>query len=168
MRIRAASDGDAAAIAALWTEGYTATGPEGRRTPYEAADYFASARGGRTFVAEREGTLVGVTVFRSAASEARAVAVAGEAEQSRLVVGAAERRRGTGRVLAELCVELAREEGAAAIALWSRAHQVAAHRLYESLGYRRAPERDCADADGARLVFVLGFTERRRPGDAGR
>ena len=94
-------------------------------------------------------------VFRPASSEARAVAAPGEAEQSRLVVGAAARGRGTGRALAELCVQLAREEGARAIALWSRTHQVEAHRLYESLGYRRAPERDSADPDGARLVFVL-------------
>jgi ribosomal protein S18 acetylase RimI-like enzyme len=155
VRIRAAKDDDAAAVAALWTEGYTGTGPEGRKTPYAEADYFVAATGGRAFVAEGEGDLAGVIVFRPSASEARAVAAPGEAEQSRLVVGAAARGRGTGRALAELCVELGRAEGARAIALWSRAHQVEAHRLYESLGYRRAPERDSTDADGARLVFVL-------------
>jgi len=157
LRIRPAKDDEAAAVAALWTEGYTGTGAEGRKTPYAEADYFAAAAGGRTFVAEDGGRLAGVIVFRSAASEARAVAAPGEAEQSRLVVGAAARGQGTGRALAELCIELAREEGARAIALWSRTHQVEAHRLYESLGYRRAPERDSTDADGARLVFVLAL-----------
>lgn len=142
-------------MAALWTEGYTGTGPEGRKTPYAESDYFVAAAAGRTFVVEQEGGLAGVIVFRPSSSQARAVAGAGEAEQSRLVVGAAARGRGAGRALAELCIELAREEGAKAIALWSRTHQVEAHQLYESLGYRRAPERDSADADGARLVFVL-------------
>jgi ribosomal protein S18 acetylase RimI-like enzyme len=155
LRIRPAKDEDAAAVAALWTEGYTGTGPEGRKTPYAEADYFAAAATGRGFVAEQGGGLAGVIVFRPSSSEARAVAGLGEAEQSRLVVAAAARGRGTGRALAELCIELAREEGAKAIALWSRTHQVEAHRLYESLGYRRAPERDSADTDGARLVFVL-------------
>lgn len=144
-------------MAALWTEGYTGTGPEGRKTPYAEADYFAAASGGRAFVAEQDGGLAGVIVFRPASSEAREVAAPGEAEQSRLVVAAAARGRGTGRALAELCVELAREEGASGIALWSRTHQVEAHRLYESLGYRRVPDRDSTDADGARLVFALAL-----------
>ena len=43
-----------------------------------------------------------------------------------------------------------------AIALWSRRYQTAAHRLYESLGYRRISERDSVDASGhERLVFRL-------------
>lgn len=154
MQIRPANDDDAAAIAALWTEGYTGTGPEGRKAPYATADYFTSAQGGRTFVAEEGGTVAGVIVFRPSASDARAVAAEGEAEQSRLVVSGVARGRGVGRDLTGLCIELAEEEGAVGIALWSRTHQVAAHRLYESLGYRRAPERDSADADGARLVFI--------------
>ena len=44
------------------------------------------------------------------------------------------------------------------MALWSRPYQQAAHRLYESLGYRRAPERDRIDDSGhARLVFRLAL-----------
>ena len=44
-----------------------------------------------------------------------------------------------------------------AVALWSRPYQVQAHRLYESLGFRRAQRRDDSDADGRRLVFTLAF-----------
>lgn len=155
MRIRLAEDDDAAAIAALWTEAYTGRGPEGRQTPNTEADYFDSARGGRTFVAEEDGTMVGVVVFRPASSPGCEVAVDGEAELTRLAVTAAAQRRGIGRALAELCAELARQEGAGAVALWSRTHQVEGHRLYEALGYRRLPRRDSADANGARLVFAL-------------
>ncbi|HEX5609600.1 MAG TPA: GNAT family N-acetyltransferase [Solirubrobacterales bacterium] len=155
MRIRPGREADAVAVAALWTEGYTGTGPEGRKTPYVEADYFEATADGRAFVAEgEEGRLDGIIVYRPLSSEAHAVAGQGEAEQARLVVAAVARGRGTGRALAELCIEQARAERASAIALWSRTHQVAAHRLYESLGYRRAPERDSADADGTRLVFV--------------
>ena len=49
----------------------------------------------------------------------------------------------------------ARGFGAEAIALWSRPYQTAAHALYESLGYRRLPERDEDDREGRRLVFRL-------------
>ncbi len=68
------------------------------------------------------------------------------------------RRGGVGRTLAERCEVLAREAGWSAIALWSRRYQTAAHRVYESLGYRRVPERDSIDASGhERLVFRLGL-----------
>ncbi|MEX2106655.1 MAG: GNAT family N-acetyltransferase [Solirubrobacterales bacterium] len=155
MRIRPTTEDDAAAVTALWTEAYTGRGPGGRRTPYEQSEFFASARLGQMFVAEEEAALVGVIVFYPPTAPGRTVAGEGEAEHSRLAVSGAARGRGIGRALAALCVELAREAGAEAIVLWSRPYQVEAHRLYESLGYRRAHERDSEDADGSRLVFVL-------------
>ena len=72
-----------------------------------------------------------------------------------MAVAASASRQGVGRALAELCTELARGEGAAAVVLWSRPYQVEAHALYESLGYRRRPERDSRDGDGERCVFSL-------------
>jgi ribosomal protein S18 acetylase RimI-like enzyme len=155
MRIRPAQDSDAGIVARLWTEGYTGAGPGGRSTPYSPSEFFDSARHGRPFVALEAEQLVGVVVFLGPDAEGRAVAGDGEAELARLVVATAARRSGVGRALTELCTEQAREAGAAAIALWSRPYQVAGHRLYESLGYRRRPERDDTDADGRRLIFVL-------------
>jgi hypothetical protein len=38
--------------------------------------------------------------------------------------------------------------------LWSQPHQIEAHQLYSSLGFRRAPDRDIDDASGPRLVFI--------------
>jgi ribosomal protein S18 acetylase RimI-like enzyme len=69
-------------------------------------------------------------------------------------VAAAARRRGVGRALAGHCERRARECGARALLLWSRPYQTAAHRLYESLGFRRAPERDSSDPEGARVVLL--------------
>ncbi len=74
------------------------------------------------------------------------------------------RRRGIGRALAERCAELARAEGWPAIALWSRPYQVAGHRLYESLDYRRRPRarhvrRDRpSSASSSAVRFVEGFS----------
>ena len=174
MRIRPASARDAAAVASLWTEGYTNRGPGGRKTPYTEAEFFDSAREGQIYVVDGAGQggsareeeiedlagsgLAGVVVFRPPAGAGRDVAGAQEAEISRLVVAERVRGGGVGGALVELCAELAREAGAEALALWSRPYQVAAHRLYESQGYRRAPERDSTDADGDRLVFVKQVT----------
>ena len=157
MLIRAARDEDADAVAALWTEAYTGRGPGGRKVPYEREEFFESARRGRVHVAEQSGALLGAVVFHPPAGRGRAVAGDGEAELSRLAVAESARRRGVGRALARLCAGLAEEEGAVALALWSRPNQVEAHRLYESLGYRRVPERDSSDRDGPRLVFVLAL-----------
>ena len=86
---------------------------------------------------------------------------AGEAALTRLAVTTSARGRGTGRALAERCGAEARAAGAERIVLWTRPYQVAAHRLYESLGYRYVPDRDSSDADGGRRVFVLDLAAER-------
>jgi ribosomal protein S18 acetylase RimI-like enzyme len=165
VRIRAAEERDAAAVAALWTEGYANRGPGGRKTPYEEPEFAAAARQGEVFVVDGDEGLAGgeglagvVVLYPPGVAGRTAEAEGGEAELSRLVVAERYRGRGVGRALVELCDRLARERGAGALVLWSRPYQVAAHRLYESLGYRRSPQRDCADADGRRLVFVKGLS----------
>ncbi len=159
MRIRPATDEDAEAVARLWTEAYTGAGPGGRSTPYAASEFLDSARHGQPFVALEREELVGVVVFHAPLSAGKTVARDGEAELARLVVAASARRRGIARALTGLCTELAVEAGAGAIALWSRPYQAAGHRLYESLAYRRCPERDDEDADGRRLIFVLDLDQ---------
>jgi ribosomal protein S18 acetylase RimI-like enzyme len=155
-RIRDATGADAEAVTRLWTEGYVVPGG-GRSVPYAEADYLESARHGRIAVAEFAGDLVGVVVLYAPDAPRRAVAEAGEAELSRLAVAVQARRHGVGRALARWCEAQARAEGWRAIALWSRPAQTAAHRLYESLGYSRLPERDSIDAGGDRLVFRLAL-----------
>lgn len=144
------------AVAALWTEAYSGRGNgEGRVEPYEDSELATSASDGVVSVVEEAGRVIGVIVFRPPDSGGRAVAGEGEAEHARLAVDESARGRGTGRALSELCIAQARGVGAQRIVLWSRPYQVPAHHLYESLGYRRAPERDSRDAEGRRLVFVL-------------
>jgi ribosomal protein S18 acetylase RimI-like enzyme len=156
MRIRDAEEADGAAVTALWTEAYADAGPEGRREPYALQEYFAVAARAAVSVAEDEdGEPVAVVALFPPWTPGRSVAGPGEAELARLAVAGQARRRGIGRKLVERCAAEARAVGAEAIALWSRPYQTDAHRLYESLGYRRVPERDGEDRDGRRWVFRL-------------
>jgi ribosomal protein S18 acetylase RimI-like enzyme len=153
--IRAATDKDAEAIAALWTEAYFEEGEGGRDTPYSRSDFEQTrAAAAHLLVAERDGEVVGVVALLAPDEPSRAVALEDEAELARLVVSSAARRQGIGRALADRCADLTQSEGWSAISLWSRPYQRAGHRLYESLGYRRRPERDSTDETGfGRLVF---------------
>jgi ribosomal protein S18 acetylase RimI-like enzyme len=155
--IREATERDAGVVVALWTEAYFTEGEGGRDAPYARSDFDATAAAAaHLLVAEAGGAVVGVVALLAPEEPSRAVAREGEAELARLVVAASCRRQGIGRVLAEHCTALARTEGWPAIALWSRPYQTTGHRLYESLGYRRLPERDSVDETGhARLVFRL-------------
>ncbi len=159
--VRAASDRDAGAVVALWTEAYFTEGEGGRDAPYERSDFETTAAAAAHFlVAELDGTVVGVVALLAPDDETtRAVARDGEAELARLVVGATARGQGVGRALADRCTDLSRAEDWPAIALWSRPYQKAGHRLYESLDYERAPDRDTVDETGfGRLVFRLALS----------
>jgi ribosomal protein S18 acetylase RimI-like enzyme len=158
MEIRAATERDADAIAELWTEAYVTLGVAGRRKPYTEADVSDSARDGEALVAAGPHGIVGAVVLFAPGAPGRVVAEPAEAELSRLAVAFSARRMGIGRALAGFCERRARAEGWSAIALWSRPGQVEAHRLYESLGYRRVPKRDSVDETGhGRLVFRLAL-----------
>lgn len=155
--IRKATERDTDAVVALWTEAYFDEGQGGRDTPYDRADFDATAAAAAHFlIAEHDGEVVGVVALLAPEEPSRAVAREGEAELARLVVSSGARRRGIGRALALRCEAIARAEGWSAITLWSRPYQTAGHRLYESLGYSRLPERDSVDETGfGRLVFRL-------------
>jgi ribosomal protein S18 acetylase RimI-like enzyme len=155
--IRVAADEDAEAIVALWTEAYYDEGEGGRDTPYVRSDFEQTqAAAAHLLVAEQDGAVVGVVALLAPEEPRRAVALEDEAELARLVVSSTARRQGIGRALTARCAALARSEGWRAITLWSRPYQRAGHRLYESLGYQRQPERDSTDETGfGRLVFRL-------------
>lgn len=156
--IREANERDAGAVTNLWTAAYVSEGEGGRTVPYSEADFSETFRRGQMFVAEQEGMVVGVVALAAPGTPHLAIAQGAEAELSRLVVSASARRLGIGQALVSHCHLLARASRWSAIALWSRRYQTAAHRLYESLGYERAPERDETDESGhERLVFRLAL-----------
>jgi ribosomal protein S18 acetylase RimI-like enzyme len=156
MQLRRVEARDAAGVVALWTEAYFVEGEGGRTTPYAKADFEKALAVGTMFATGPLGEALGVVLLVAPGTPGRAVARDEEAELCLLAVSSRARHRGVGRALVEHCTSLAGEKAWPAIALWSRPYQTAAHRLYESLGYARASERDETDATGfARLVFQL-------------
>lgn len=91
-----------------------------------------AAKGGRLWVVEQHGRVVGSVGLAPAAEDG------GVALRS-LYVARHVRRGGLGTRLAVLVEEEARRRGTAFIELWSDTRFAGAHRLYERLGYRRGP-----------------------------
>ena len=88
-----------------------------------------------------------------------------------LAVDPAAQGRGVGRLLSEACIERAVAAGRARIVLHSTPWMPAAHRLYESLGFVRAPERDESYPEVDLVAYVLELSRDRaaprRPRAAG-
>jgi len=94
-------------------------------------------------VAERAGQRIGtIGLYRDASRSPVARWPERWASIRALGVRADARRRGVGEALARECVRRARERHAKAIGLHTASHMRAATRLYERLGFRRAPEFD--------------------------
>jgi ribosomal protein S18 acetylase RimI-like enzyme len=75
----------------------------------------------------------------------------GEAGFRMLGVAEAARGRGVGQALVEACVERARAAGRSGVAIVTAPSWADAQRLYERVGFRRAPERDFEPVPGIRL-----------------
>ncbi|MEV5969161.1 GNAT family N-acetyltransferase [Streptomyces sp. NPDC051921] len=91
------------------------------------------------------GTVLGGVTFVPAPGVMGDRAKAGETEIRMLAVGPAARGRGVGEALVRACVERARAvPGCERIVLSTQTEMRAAHRIYERLGFHRAPERDWA------------------------
>lgn len=98
----------------------------------EIASY-AERRGGRFWVAEAAGTVIGCVGL--APTE-----IQFDVELLKLYVDRTARGRGLGRRLVGMVEEEASRRQAELIGLWSDTRFTDAHRLYERLGYERRPE----------------------------
>jgi ribosomal protein S18 acetylase RimI-like enzyme len=65
-----------------------------------------------------------------------------EAEFRMLVVDPEHQRRGIGEALVRACIDLASAAGKLRLVLLTERNMTAAHRIYDRLGFVRAPERD--------------------------
>jgi ribosomal protein S18 acetylase RimI-like enzyme len=93
----------------------------------------------------------------------------GEAGFRMLAVAPAARGRQVGRRLVEAAVQRARAEGRSGLAIVTRPTMTAAHRLYESVGFERDPERDWEYEPGRWLwAMALPLTPGAAPGAAPR
>lgn len=95
--------------------------------------------GGRLWVAEGDGTIVGCVAILPEAERS--------AELKKLYVSSEARRLGLGARLCGLVEAEARRRGATTVMLWSDTRFEDAHRLYEGRGYERGPDtRELHDA----------------------
>jgi ribosomal protein S18 acetylase RimI-like enzyme len=106
-------------------------------------------------VAERADTLLGSVMLYSPSANAYsdAVAATGWPELRLLAVAPAARGQGVGTALVKECMRRAQRAGAGALGLHTSASLQAAIRMYERLGFVRAPEGDF-QPDGAELVMA--------------
>ena len=156
LRIRDARSDDRVAIEAVTLgayEQYAAVMPalwERYRRNILAA--LAAAQPGAQIVAEDDGRIVGAVLLYPAGS---AMARPGGGsitlkwpEVRLLAVAPQARGRGVGAALMKECIRRARQAGALALTLHTTDIMQEAMRLYERLGFRRAPELDIEPAPG--------------------
>jgi ribosomal protein S18 acetylase RimI-like enzyme len=92
--------------------------------------------------AEEPGDILGSVVYAAPGSPWQDLATGDEAEFRMLATAVSARGRGVGEALVRACLERAKRAGAPRLVLSTGPEMVAAHRLYERLGFIRVPERD--------------------------
>jgi GNAT superfamily N-acetyltransferase len=142
MEIRLATDAELAAVGELCVGAYA---------EFLAGDfhYMATLRDTRVRAEEAEllvaadgDALLGTVTFVPDGGPLGEIATPDEAEFRMLAVDPAARGRGVGLALMRWVVDEAARRGKGGIVCSSLAEMVAAHRIYERLGFRRVPERD--------------------------
>jgi GNAT superfamily N-acetyltransferase len=157
-RVRDARDDERAAIRDLTMRAYAEYATVMTPSAWAALDgavraALASDERMDRLVAERDGRLVGSVLLYPPAADA----YAGSAARVRwpevrlLAVAPEARGAGVGRALMDECVRRARAMGAAELGLHTSASMRAAMRMYERMGFVRAPEYDFRPP-GAELV----------------
>lgn len=143
-----------AVLGELTVAAYATLGYLGDDYADELRDVAGRAAAAEVLVAvEGDRMLGGVTYVAGPGIHAE-FAAPDEAGIRHLAVAPDARRRGAGAVLVEACVARARSEGKAQVALFTTPWMTSAHRLYDRLGFRRAPERDWEPQPG---VPLLGY-----------
>jgi len=106
---------------------------------------------------ELAGSILGaVTYIDDEASMYADAMVEGEVAIRMLAVDPRAQGRGVGRALMQACIERARAAGRARVVLHTTEWMTTAHRLYERLGFRHAPERNAIVQDRLLLLsYVL-------------
>jgi GNAT superfamily N-acetyltransferase len=170
LRIRDARAGDRDAIEAVTLaayQQYAALMPalwEGYRQ--NILSTLAAAQPDMQIVAEEEGRVVGSVLLYPAGTvlpipRSPSVALAWP-EVRLLAVAPASRGRGVAAALMDESVRRARRSGATALTLHTTGMMQAAVRLYERMGFVRAPELDFRPAPGVIIMgYRLGLEETR-------
>ncbi|MGV8977282.1 MAG: GNAT family N-acetyltransferase [Cellulomonas sp.] len=146
----AASDAEVTAAGALTAEAYHADRliDDGDEYRDELLDSRRRAREATLLVAMLrpdgggDPVVVGAVTLAPESSSYAEVAEPGEVEIRMLAVAPEARRRGVAEALVRACLRESVASGARTVVLSTLDAMAVAHRLYERLGFRRAPERD--------------------------
>ena len=155
LTIRPAEEADLAAVGAITVEAYRVDGFLEGTEDYADTQADAEARFQAADVqvaVDASGEVLGsVTVVRPGTPYAE-VSQPGELEFRMLSVAASARGRGVGDALVRAVIDQARAIGVERVVLSSSEKMLAAHRLYQRLGFTRLPERDWSPLPGINLV----------------
>lgn len=152
--IRPVREDELGAVGELTINAYHADGFE-TSGPYalKLADARPRAEEAELLVAvDDTGAVLGTVTVAPPGSPWAQVAAPDELEFRMLAVSPAARGRGVGEALTRRVIERAEELGLRAVTLSSSQNMVAAHRLYERLGFRRTPEADWSPVPGVDLI----------------
>jgi GNAT superfamily N-acetyltransferase len=160
--VREARDDELDAAGALVVAAYEAQGgidgEDGRGYLEFVRDARGRSRHCPIFVAvDDAGTLLGCVSYVPGAGNPFAEVETGDEAGFRMLgVDPAGQGRGVGRALVEACIERARADSRPGLAISTGPGMAPAHRLYERLGFRRAPDRDFEPVPGILLwAYVL-------------
>ena len=131
------------------TEGYGSPEYEPRLRDVAGRDAAAVV-----LVAVLDGRVVGAVTVATRGGPWAERAAPGEAEIRMLVVDPQVRGAGTGEALVRACIETARHDGCSVLRLSTETTMTTAHRLYERLGFVRAPDHDWKPVPD---VTLLGY-----------
>ena len=160
--VREATPEELPSIGALRVEAYERGGFLRPGDPYAGTLRALGGQGdGTVLVAEDGGRLLGTIML--AAGAAIELAGMGAADIRALAVAPGSQGRGVGRRLLRAAISRAAAAGVYRLLLSTQPTMRAAHSLYESEGFRRAPELDWQPVPGYTLL-VYEAAVPRRPG----
>ena len=124
----------------------------------ELRDVARRASGAELLVASEGRGLLGTVTFVADGGPLGEIAGPGETEFRMLAVDPAAQGRGVGTALLRHVVDVSRRRGKEGVVCSSQRQMLAAHRIYERLGFERAPERDWSPLPGVDLLaFAISF-----------
>ena len=168
MQVRDAEPAEYAALGELCVRAYRALGSVSDSYAERLRDVGGRARTARVLAALDGGAPVGCVTLILDGGPWRELAAGDEGEFRMLAVDPVAQGRGAGEALVRACIHETRAAGRARLVLSSATDMTSAHRLYERLGFARAPARDWRPAPHVQLLayeLALGqppVTSRRR------
>jgi ribosomal protein S18 acetylase RimI-like enzyme len=155
--VREATPADLDTVGRLTYDAYAHDAPVHDGYAPELLDAAGRSREAVLLVAEEDGQVVGTATYvPDGGPLAELSSAPGDAEFRMLAVDPAARGRGVAETLVRAMIERARTAGKQRMVLSSSRHMLAAHRLYERLGFVRAPELDWSPIPEINLVaYVL-------------